>query len=68
MIQFELQGEYIELIQLLKATHLVGTGGEAKIVVMEEMVTCNGAVETRKRYKVRKGDIIDFQGNKIEVN
>ncbi len=67
MIEFELDTEYIELIKLLKATNLVGSGGEAKMVVSEGMVMCNGTTELRKRYKVRKGDEIEFEGHRIVV-
>lgn len=67
MIEFELQGDYIPLIQLLKATNLVETGGEAQIVVSEGEVKYNGQTDTRKRLKVRKGDVIDFRGQQIRV-
>jgi len=67
MIQFKLEGEFIPLIQLLKATGLVGSGGDAQAVVMDGLVKCNGEVDYRKRYKVRVGDIITFGENKIEV-
>lgn len=67
MIQFKLEGEFIPLIQLLKATGLVGSGGDAQSVVMDGLVKCNGEVDYRKRYKVRVGDIITFGENKIEV-
>ena len=66
-LEFELTEEYIQLIQLLKAMSLVGSGGEAKEVVREELVFCNGELETRMRYKVRKGDVIEFEGNLIRV-
>ncbi|EOR94478.1 hypothetical protein ADIARSV_2324 [Arcticibacter svalbardensis MN12-7] len=67
MIEFELEGEFIPLIQLLKATHLVVTGGEAQIVVFEGKVKYNGEVDYRKRLKVKRGDIVEFNGNKILV-
>ncbi|HVW12466.1 MAG TPA: RNA-binding S4 domain-containing protein [Mucilaginibacter sp.] len=67
MIEFKLEGEYIQLIQLLKATNLVGTGGEAQIVVSEGEVKCNGEVDYRKRLKVRRDDIIEYKGKKIKV-
>lgn len=67
MIEFELNGEYIPLIQLLKATNLVQTGGEAQIVVSEGEVTYNGSVDTRKRLKVKKGDVVEFRGTSIRV-
>jgi len=52
---------------LLKATGLVGSGGDAQAVVTDGLVKCNGEVDYRKRYKVRVGDIITFGENKIEV-
>ena len=67
MIEFELEGEFIPLIQLLKATNLVQTGGEAQIVVMEGLVKYNGEVDYRKRLKVKKGDVVEYEGTKIVV-
>lgn len=67
MIKFKLEGEFIPLIQLLKATGVVGSGGDAQTVVMEGLVKYNGEVDYRKRLKVRVGDIITFDTYKIEV-
>lgn len=67
MIKFKLEGEFIPLIQLLKATNLVQTGGEAQIVVSQGDVIYNGQVDTRKRLKVRKGDRVEFDGKEILV-
>jgi ribosome-associated protein len=67
MIEFKLNGDHIPLIQLLKATNLVQTGGEAQIVVTEGEVKYNGQVDYRKRLKVRKGDVVEFGDNKIMV-
>lgn len=67
MIEFKLNGEFIPLIQLLKATGLVHTGGEAQIVVTEGEVTYNGQVDYRKRLKVKKGDVVEFRAQKIVV-
>lgn len=67
MLDFKLEGEFIQLIQLLKATNLVQSGGEAQMVVSEGLVKCNGEVDLRKRLKVRSGDIIEFNGTKIKI-
>lgn len=67
MLDFTLIGEFIPLIQLLKATNLVQSGGEAQMVVSEGLVKCNGVVDYRKRLKVKKGDIVEFRGTKIKV-
>jgi ribosome-associated protein len=67
MIEFKLEGEFIPLIQLLKATALVQSGGEAQTVVEDGLVKYNGKVDYRKRLKVRVGDLIDFMGQQIKV-
>ena len=67
MIEFKVDGDHIPLIQLLKATNLVQTGGEAQIVVTEGQVLYNGHVDYRKRLKVRAGDTVEFAGEVIRV-
>ena len=67
MIKFKLEGEFIPLIALLKATGSVQSGGEAQTVVEDGLVKYNGVVDYRKRLKVRVGDKIDFMGRIIEV-
>ena len=49
---FKIEGEFIHLIQLLKALNWVQTGGHAQLVVMEGEVRYNGQVDYRKRLKV----------------
>ena len=53
---FKVDGEYIELIALLKAVGIAQTGGHAKIIVDQGNVIRNGEVELRRRAKCRKGD------------
>jgi ribosome-associated protein len=67
MIEFKIEGDFIPMIQLLKATNLVQTGGEAQIVVDEGEVKYNGEVDYRKRLKVRKGDLVEFRGQRIKA-
>jgi len=67
MIEFKLNGDFIPMIQLLKAAGLVQTGGEAQIVVTEGEVKYNGVVDYRKRLKVKQGDIVEFNGKTIKV-
>lgn len=64
-IEFLLEGEYIELIQLLKAANVAQTGGHAKIIVDEGAVFRNGEVETRKRAKIRKGEEVMIEDELI---
>ncbi len=67
MIEFTLEGEFIPLIQLLKATDLVSSGGEAQIMVLDGLVKYNGEVDYRKRLKVKKGDKVEFNGQTISI-
>jgi len=64
-INFTIEGEYIELIQLLKAIGLAQTGGHAKMIVNEGLINRNGEIETRKRAKLISGDIIEVVDYKI---
>ena len=59
--------EPIELCQLLKFAGLAATGGEAKMVISQEMVSVNGEVETRKRRKIVAGNQVTFAGRTIVV-
>jgi len=68
MINFQLQGqEFIELIRLLKLLGLTDTGGEAKHSVESGIVIVNKEIEFRKRRKLRKGDIVEFAGEMINI-
>ncbi len=68
MDAFDLQGhEFIELCSLLKLTGLCPSGGAAKMAVAEGLVSVDGAVELRKRCKIRKGQIVEFDGTRIAV-
>lgn len=64
---FELKTEYIELIKLLKMMGIAETGGMAKQLVEDEEVFYNGIIDTRKRLKVRKGDLIRVHEIEIKV-
>lgn len=61
--EISIREEYIKLDSLLKLAGCVGTGGEAKIVVQEGMVTVNGEVCTMRGKKLRSGDKIEYNKN-----
>lgn len=65
--EFKIDGEYIELIQLLKATGIAETGGHAKMIVDEGMVLRNGELELRKRAKLIAGDVIELDGVRVKL-
>ena len=65
--EFKVEGDYIELIQLLKATGIAETGGHAKMIVEDEVVFRNGELELRKRAKLIPGDIITLDDLEIKL-
>ena len=67
MQSFALQGEYIRLCDLLNVTRLCESGGQAKNIIATGVVKVDGAVELRKRAKIIKGQIVEYQGEKIKI-
>ncbi|HBG04518.1 MAG: RNA-binding protein [Geobacteraceae bacterium GWC2_58_44] len=59
--------EFIKLDSFLKAVDVVCSGGEAKIIISEGMVSVNGEVELRRGRKLRPGDRVELGGNSFEV-
>jgi ribosome-associated protein len=66
-IRFAVRGEYIQLDQLLKATGLCESGGAAHAAIAEGRVRVDGAVDTRKRAKMRPGQTVGFAGETVEL-
>lgn len=56
-----------ELHKILKFEGLVASGGEAKQVIDDGLVSVNGEVETRKRKKIIAGDRIVFNNTTLEI-
>ena len=68
MKEFQLKGkDFIPLCDLLKTTGLCQTGGHAKIVIADGLVKVDGEVELRKRCKMKKGQTVEFEGQKIKI-
>ena len=53
--------------QALKATSLVGSGGEAKVVIQAGEISVNGEVETRRGRRLRAGDVVEVGDERLEV-
>ena len=67
MEKISIQTEFIKLDSLLKYASLVGTGGEAKLVIAEGLVTVNGEVCTMRGKKIRAGDRVRFDRFELDV-
>ena len=59
--------EFIKLDALLKYAAAVGTGGEAKTVIAEGLVTVNGEVCTMRGKKIRPGDRVRFDRFELDI-
>ncbi len=59
--------EYITLQQFLKFAGIASTGGEAKIMILENSITVNGEKENRRGRKLYPGDVVAFRGRKYTV-
>ena len=51
-----IRGEMIRLGELLKLAGVVGTGGEAKLLLASTEVRVNGELESRRGRQLRSGD------------
>ena len=67
MRNVEITREPVELYKILKFEGLVTTGGEAKLLIGDGQVTVNGDIETRRRKKIVTGDVIEFRGEKLQI-
>ena len=68
MTEITITTAFIKLQDLLKLANLVGTGGEAKIVIQEGEVFVNGEVCTMRGKKIRPGDTVAYDGEELTVS
>lgn len=47
--------------QALKVADLVGSGGEAKLLIQEGAVLVNGDPETRRGRRLQSGDVVELE-------
>ena len=67
MEKIKINTDFIKLDSLLKFAALVGTGGEAKYVISEGLVSVNGEVCTMRGRKIYPGDRVEFAENILEI-
>ncbi len=68
MDNFDLDGhEFVELNNLLKLTGMCPSGGIAKMMIADGQVRVNGAVELRKRCKIRSGQVVEFENRQVTI-
>ncbi len=64
---FELQGEYIELCNLLKLAGIANSGGQGKVMVSDGIVQVDGNIETRRTAKIRSGQVVECLGQTVKA-
>ena len=57
----------ITLGQALKAANLVGSGGEAKVLIQGGEVRVNDEVERRRGRKLEGGDVVEVGDESLEI-
>jgi ribosome-associated protein len=66
-VSFELNGEFVELNQLLKLVGLCDSGGAGKQIVASGDVKVDGKQELRKTAKIRAGQRVSLGDVQITV-
>ncbi|AXK72461.1 RNA-binding S4 domain-containing protein [Lysobacter sp. TY2-98] len=67
VVDFELEGDFVELNQLLKLVGLCDSGGAGKQLVASGAVNVDGTVELRKTAKIRAGQVVRVGHVEIHV-
>lgn len=67
MTEIKINTEFIKLDALLKFASLVGSGGEAKMLIQNGQVLVNGEICTMRGKKIRPEDTVSIIGENNEV-
>lgn len=67
METIKLRDEFIKLGQALKATGIVESGVDAKMVILDGQVKVNGNVELQRGKKLHAGDVVEYNGETIRI-
>ncbi len=66
-VELRLNGEYVELCNLLKLAGVADSGGRGKALVAAGEVSVDGQPESRKTAKIRAGQVVECLGVRIKV-
>jgi S4 domain protein YaaA len=67
MENVKIKTEFITLGQLIKFLSLVGSGGEVKFFLSENIILVNGEIENRRGKKLLIDDIITINENRYRI-
>jgi ribosome-associated protein len=61
MKEISITTDFIKLDSFLKLVGVAQTGGQAKMIIADEMVKVNGEIVVQRGKKIRKNDIIEIE-------
>ncbi|WFA08320.1 RNA-binding S4 domain-containing protein [Tissierella sp. Yu-01] len=61
MKEISITTDFIKLDSFLKLAGVAQTGGQAKMIIADEMVKVNGEIVVQRGKKIRKNDIIEIE-------
>lgn len=67
MYEIILKDEYIKLGQAMKAAGLVGSGADAKMLILDGRVKVNGEIIYQRGKKLYHGDIVEYENEHIKI-
>ncbi|MCI8420321.1 MAG: RNA-binding S4 domain-containing protein [Oscillospiraceae bacterium] len=67
METIQITTEFIKLQDLMKLADLVGSGGEAKVLILDGQVSVGGEICLQRGRKLRPGDVMTFRGRDYTV-
>lgn len=67
MKEVKIHTEYIKLDDLLKYAGMLGTGGMAKAVIQDGLVTVDGEICFMRGKKLRGGETVSFNGETVKI-
>lgn len=63
----QVRDDFIKLGQALKVAGFVESGVDAKMVILDGLVSVNGTVSTQRGKKLYDGDIVSYDNKQIKV-
>ena len=66
-MEVKIQTEFIKLDSFLKFCGAASLGSEAKMYILDELVSVNGEICTQRGKKLYRGDIVEFNGETFKV-
>ena len=67
MTEITITTQFIRLDSFLKLANLVGSGGQAKMIIQDGLVKVNDEVCTMRGKKLYGGEVVDVDGEVLKV-